>query len=281
MRKYPSVPHPFVLVHRQPADTDGIGARVCELLVTLIGRGHRHLGSILNSFRAAAAGPRGVSGNRMELISVRREEGLGSNSWQLLSWADLSLGDSRLTSLSEPLKNPWQELLGPSTDSSYSPQLAENHPEAPERVTLQFLTPLRVKRDGLRVGPREFRFADLFVNLMRRISMLTYFHTSQPLEADFRGLAEAAKVVEAKTHLEWRDLGRYSSRQQGEMQMGGVLGTITVQDPRLPMFWPYLWLGQWTHAGTGATMGLGRYVLCASLHTAASRVSSGRNSTSG
>jgi CRISPR/Cas system endoribonuclease Cas6 (RAMP superfamily) len=50
------------------------------------------------------------------------------------------------------------------------------------------------------------------------------------------------------------------------MQMGGILGSFLLNGEELADFWPYLWLGQWTHAGKGATMGLGRYrIVTASL----------------
>jgi len=41
--------------------------------------------------------------------------------------------------------------------------------------------------------------------------------------------------------------------------MGGLIGEIELDGADLEPFWPYLWLGQWTHAGKGAVMGLGRY----------------------
>jgi len=51
------------------------------------------------------------------------------------------------------------------------------------------------------------------------------------------------------------------------MQLGGLLGTVTFEvraGPRshsneLAPFWPYIWLGQWTHAGKNTSMGLGKY----------------------
>ena len=49
------------------------------------------------------------------------------------------------------------------------------------------------------------------------------------------------------------------TRQKTEMQMGGLLGSFQVDSVQLGELWPYLWLGQWTHAGKAATMGLGRY----------------------
>jgi len=41
--------------------------------------------------------------------------------------------------------------------------------------------------------------------------------------------------------------------------MGGLIGEVELDGAGLESFWPYLWLGQWTHAGKGAVMGLGGY----------------------
>jgi len=38
-----------------------------------------------------------------------------------------------------------------------------------------------------------------------------------------------------------------------------VVGEYVVETRGLEPLWPLLWLGQWTHAGKGAVMGLGRY----------------------
>ena len=43
--------------------------------------------------------------------------------------------------------------------------------------------------------------------------------------------------------------------------MGGLVGEFELSDIGLKPFWPYLWLGQWTHSGKGTVMGLGRYRL--------------------
>jgi hypothetical protein len=114
------------------------------------------------------------------------------------------------------------------------------------------------------VGPDDFRFADLFGALLRRISMLTAFHTDTPLETDFRALVQAARDMAAICRITWQDLPRYSYRQQSGMQLGGVRGCIELKEADITPFWPYLWLGRFVHAGSGATMGLGRY----EIHTA-------------
>jgi hypothetical protein len=238
MRLYTQVPHPFVLVHQNlRADLPDAHLR-CELLLTMIGHGDRHTATVLKALEEAASGPRGISKNQMRLERVERERGIGRGEWE--EWS----GNHRKAKIPAVLAIP----------------------PAPAGVVLYLLTPLRVKRNGARVGPEEFRFADMFVNLMRRISQLTYFHTDRPLEVDFKNLADTAKSVEADMHLEWRDLERYSSRQQTEMTLGGVTGKIELKDERLRLFWPFLWRGQWTHGGTGATMGLGQYSIRASLH---------------
>lgn len=45
------------------------------------------------------------------------------------------------------------------------------------------------------------------------------------------------------------------------MQLGGLVGIIRLEGLDLAPFWPYLWLGQWTHAGKATSIGLGRYTL--------------------
>jgi CRISPR/Cas system endoribonuclease Cas6 (RAMP superfamily) len=45
------------------------------------------------------------------------------------------------------------------------------------------------------------------------------------------------------------------------MQLGGLLGRLTLSGDRLSDLWPLLWLGQHTHLGKGTSFGLGRYRL--------------------
>lgn len=234
MTKYASVPNPYVLEPQDQIRKESDGRYTVCLQLTLIGRSRRQASLMVEAFREAAGGPRGIAGNRMKWVGVEREDPLGSGAW-----------------MAEAL-DPARAALRPR---------AIPMPPAPPEITLHFLTPLRVKRDGARVRVEDFRFSDFFINLMRRISMLTYFHTPVPHEADFRGLAEASRKLDVLSKLEWCDMGRYSFRQKASMEMGGLVGSIAIHSESLSIFWPYLWLGQWTHAGTGATMGLGQYQL--------------------
>ena len=72
-----------------------------------------------------------------------------------------------------------------------------------------------------------------------------------------------AHELTAQRDLRWHDWTRYSSRQQQEMTLGGVLGqwTLNGSSETLTTLRPWLWLGQWLHAGKNATFGLGGYTL--------------------
>lgn len=133
-------------------------------------------------------------------------------------------------------------------------------PPAPGNIRLHLDTPLRLRHENSYVSADRFRFSDMFRNVMRRVSFLTYFHTDRPLETDFSGLVRQARSVEiSDKSLRWQDWTRYSTRQQEKLQMGGLVGQFAVSLDGHADLWPYLWLGQWVHAGKGVTMGLGRY----------------------
>ncbi len=225
MRKYENAPHPFVLAldEAEPLRVD----------FTLLGQANRHLPVFIHALSQAAAGPRGVSGNVLALLTVAQAR--------------------------VPEGEDWHAIYAPDQPLAALPVRAPEMPSVPAACVVELLTPLRVKREGRHIGPRDFTFADLFGNLLRRISMLTYFHTDTPLETDFRSLMEAARGVAVRAELHWVEHSRYSKRQQESMQMGGVVGRLTLDGADLAPFWPYLWLGQFTHAGNGATMGLGRF----------------------
>jgi len=60
--------------------------------------------------------------------------------------------------------------------------------------------------------------------------------------------------------LQWKDWTRFSSRQDQEMTLGGVIGEWTLSGD-LEELLPWFWLGQWLHVGKNATMGMGKYSL--------------------
>ena len=62
-----------------------------------------------------------------------------------------------------------------------------------DRLTVEFLTPTRLKHGGHFVDAPEFHV--LIRVLLRRVSSLAYFHGGQRWETDYRGWIERAKGV--------------------------------------------------------------------------------------
>lgn len=130
----------------------------------------------------------------------------------------------------------------------------------PPRITLEFDTPLRLQHNGRALGARELTPARLLMGLVKRTALLADLHTGQALNVDFRALARDADTITDLKALHWRDWGRYSSRQQREMKLGGVVGRWTLEGDLAP-FWPFLHLGLWLHVGKETVFGLGQYRL--------------------
>ena len=137
-------------------------------------------------------------------------------------------------------------------------------PNGIDTVSLHIRTPLRLQNQGHPMGVAQLSPRALVAALTRRTALLMELHAGQS------GWGEAAKQVTHKSEsltdsrdLHWFDWTRYSSRQQQEMTLGGVLGRWTLQGSAdaLAEIWPWLWLGQWLHVGKNATMGMGGYSL--------------------
>ncbi|GAB4253946.1 MAG: CRISPR system precrRNA processing endoribonuclease RAMP protein Cas6 [Methylomicrobium sp.] len=225
MRKYNAAPHPFVL--RFPIEpTNGSDY---ALDIVLFGHAERYFPYIVHALQKAGLDGVGGKRQRFELQAIEHP----TSGAMVYTGGELQ---------------PRPPAAMPAV------------PDIPESVLVELRTPLRIKIDGRNLTPDTFRFKAFFSNLLRRQSMLSYFHTDTPLETDFAGLTARAEQVECRDiALYWQDWTRYSSRQQTEMNLGGLLGRFRLDKHDLAVFWPYLWLGQWTHAGKATSMGLGAY----------------------
>ena len=238
MRKYPAAPHPFVLEPQEVFEPGGPG-RVCgkeagryELGLVLVGRAVRHAAYLIWALSRAAE--RGIGAGRASLVldEVLVEDPGADGGWR------------------RPAAGPLPRLR----------PLTLTLPEVPQGVRIRFLTPLRVAREGRVVRERDLSFSVLLRNLLRRISLMHYFHGGRTLELDFRALAEASGSVEWQAErLEWVELSRRSSRQGRRMPLDGVVGSVRLEGRAVAPFWPFLVLGELIHAGKATTMGLGRY----------------------
>ncbi len=243
MTRYTSVPHPFVLnlpFRNQHKSTLDIG-------FCLFGKANDYLPHFTHALEQAGKKRIG-SYERLRLIKIEQNLDLATDQW------------GEIKSASQPL-------------APYAP-VCPHIPSVPEEVAIHFLTPFRLLKESSNIQTEEFEFPHLFSSLLRRISMLTYFHTDTPLDTDFAQLSTLAGAIQFKQKkLVWQDWQRHSSRQTKYIKMGGLMGTVNLSLRGAEKFWPYLWLGQWTHAGKATSMGLGQYKLecsTASLRAATS-----------
>lgn len=128
------------------------------------------------------------------------------------------------------------------------------------RLKLRFLTPARIRVQGDLQTTLPFEL--LIRSLLRRISALSSVHGRSHLDLDYRGLIWRARSVRTcRSLLKWWDLGRYSNRQNEKLKVGGLIGEIEYEGGSLDEYLPLLAAGEFLQIGTGASYGLGRYVI--------------------
>jgi hypothetical protein len=118
-------------------------------------------------------------------------------------------------------------------------------------VNLQLLTPLRLFHEGKL--QRRLDGSVFLRGLIRRVSSLAAMYGETEMEDDFRWLAEQSRAVRL------RDTG-FQYDDGGAQSFAGVMGKGSFEGDLDP-FLPYLYIGEYLHAGKGASWGFGRYRL--------------------
>ena len=130
-----------------------------------------------------------------------------------------------------------------------------------EQITLEFLTPLRIKKyGGYQEDGERLDFATLLDLLLGRLEALALFHCGAQW-APNDALREAARSVQVSAkELSLQRLQRYSNRRKQKLPLDGMVGTISFTG-NLTAFLPLLRMGEYLHIGAGTAFGLGRYRL--------------------
>jgi hypothetical protein len=234
MTRYQRVPNPFALYAGPTAMRSLNEGDEISVDLTVIGNASRQLPYFLRAFEIA--GERGLTSRRVPFRLVRVEQ--------------VPLDASAAA----------ETIYTPGGEFSLPEPIECRAPVSPGGIILEITTPLRLKEQGDLISPTNFAARHLLSSLIRRVSMLMYFHSDEPLAADFPALKVLASNVKTSDHdLRWLDLTRKSSRQGAMMQMGGIVGRVEIHLGEAEPLWPYLWIGQFTQAGKGTTMGLGHY----------------------
>lgn len=229
MRKYPRAPHPFVIEPPLEDKTVYEPGETLQFSMVLIGKGGDYLPYFVYAFE--------------ELGRTGTGNGKGKY-WIETVWC----GDDVIYNADTRTLGELQKQAFPAPS-----------PEPVERITLAFLTPTRIKYEEQLAPEPEFHV--LIRSLLRRVSALYYFHASNRLELDFKGIVERAEAVRTvRRDLSWIDWARYSARQDARMKLGGFVGTIEFEGD-LTEFMPLLRIGEIVHIGKATSFGLGKYVV--------------------
>ncbi len=130
-------------------------------------------------------------------------------------------------------------------------------------ISLKFITPVRIKSEGKLCS--KLNFTIILKNILRRISLISMFYGDDAEEEipsfNINDLIVKANEIKTKCdNLGWVDVGRYSSKQKMQMQLGGLMGRIVFEGD-ITEFMPYLRLGEELHIGKNTSFGLGKYVI--------------------
>jgi len=246
MRKYTVAPHPFILelsVNNQRTYKEG---EDLSFGLALIGRAIDYLPYFIYTFDELGRIGIGKGRGKYELRQVLEENSLkdkAPNSQEQGNRRVIYRGDDKMLAQPKGLIR-WSDIL--------------TSPPPSAEMRFSFITPTRIKYQNRLTKDLEFHV--LFRNLLRRISLLSYFHCGHRLDDQgFKDLIEQARKVQTvKRALYWHDWERYSNRQETRMKMGGFMGEITYKGDFEP-FRPYIRLGEYVHVGKGSSFGLGRY----------------------
>ena len=215
------------------------GANVCqpgELLsfeMVLLGKAIDDLPIITLAWQRAFGRGMGTTEGKGELLQVEHQNPSG---WQVVLDRE------------KPVLQP------------HNATVATTAVDSPRDFHLTLTTPLRIQRQKAIVGPRDITAALFLRNLLRRVSFIGQFHLGLDLSQNIAALNALADSVQEERRLVWQEWKRYSSRQQQEMDLGGLKGHwLLKQVP--PQLQPFIHLGEWLHVGKETMFGLGGYKL--------------------
>lgn len=284
LSKYQDLTRPFIF--RPPLDATAIyqPGQTFDFILTLVGKAVDYLPYFILAFREVAREGIGLNRARCELecVEALRPADLGPEALPAVSSAPQGGGSAGRPSPSSQGDGPSlaaesQVIYTRRDDLFRSPpstsladwidlRLRRSAGDS-RRLTVTFLTPTYLKSEGAPVRQPEFHH--LFKRVRDRLNALSTFYGPGPIDADFKGLGEAAeKVRTVERHVQWVDRSRRSSKTGQRHELSGFVGectydlsTLASQPLAVDSFLPWLLAGELIHVGRHTAWGNGRYEL--------------------
>lgn len=125
-------------------------------------------------------------------------------------------------------------------------------------VKINLVTPLRLQQQGtLITNPHHITPKIFLMACVRRVYALLNIHTDTVCTTDFEYFKHLTQNISIAHDIRFHNWTRYSNRQQQKMDLGGWVGTITLEGNITP-FMPYIYLCQYVHIGKNTSFGLGK-----------------------
>ncbi|QFU02557.1 hypothetical protein FIU83_13015 [Halomonas sp. THAF5a] len=179
--------------------------------------------------------------------------------WQRALYKGLGTrrGRARLVSVQHYQGQRWNEVWQ-EAHSEWSPHLARllqpaGVPDDLSTLTLRFMSPVRLQHRGRLCHPEQVTPPILLAALVRRLKLVA--------GAAMRPAPPTSDGLALSTEMRLYRWERQSSRQGRAIRLDGLVGDIHLTGDALKAWWPWLWLGQFTHLGKNVSHGLGQYQL--------------------
>lgn len=251
------VPRPFI-IHPPPTEAPLKPGEAFSFHLVLVGAAINYLPYFILTWRELGRVGIGGAQGRFRLEAV--ESGFSVDSAET---AEAAKAESSLTIYSAEDEMVRNNLATLTVDRILATNtrlrsLIETSARPRNRLTIEFLTPARLKSGGefLRTAPQ---FDVVMRALLRRLESLSFFYCGGGLHLDYRTLVARAKEVEtASSSLRWVEWTRYSQRQERKIPWGGLVGSVEYEG-EFSGFWPFLALGELVGVGNNCAFGLGRF----------------------
>ncbi len=228
------IPHPFIIEPPEMEKRNFLPGDTIQFSVVLIGRAREYYPFFIMAFLEALENGLGKNRNRFRLRRVEQRNFGNSIIWN---------GGNQIVNAPVTELTPFSKTMEPVM-----------------KITINTITPMRIINKGQLVN--ELSFEVFIKSVFRRLDLLDKIHGSgQGLNIPFRDFLLEAREIEYlpdESHVVWQDWTRFSSRQNTDMQMGGIVGEFSYAG-RLNSFLPWLMAAEALHVGKGTSFGLGRY----------------------
>ncbi|MFZ5570167.1 MAG: CRISPR system precrRNA processing endoribonuclease RAMP protein Cas6 [Thermodesulfobacteriota bacterium] len=230
-----SRPHPFVIEPPLASDTRFSAGALLDFNLLLFGPANDYLPYFIYAFQ------------QMGIIGIGRKIAGRRGAFTL---QQVAFNGRPIYALKD------QQLRMPPEHDTLTLDMACPHPDAESRLGITLETPLRLKFNNRLKADLPFHV--LVRAMLRRVSTLMQHYDGGEPDLDYPGLvhrAESVRIIRDETA--WLDWRRYSFRQEQEMLMGGMTGSV-MYEGKIGEFLPLIAFAEQVHLGKQTTFGLGR-----------------------